>query len=83
MDSAKRKGKNIKMEFSKKLTAFATAIYGLTWAVAVVSWFMYREFPQPLMEYGTWLYGATLAFYKTKALIENKSKYGSGQEDES
>jgi len=70
------------MEFSKKLMVFATTMYALTWLVAVVSWFMFQEFPGDLKEYTTWLYGEVFAFYSAKACIENKAKIEGEQEGE-
>ena len=71
-----------KMEFSKKLLAFASVLYAATWIVAVFSWFTAGEIPSELLQYSTWLYGASLAIYGAKAGVENKYKIenGSGED---
>jgi len=66
--------KPLQMEFSKKLMAFASLMYAVTWAFAALSWIMRGEMPSELLQYGTWLYGATIALYCGKAACENVCK---------
>ena len=63
-----------RMEFSQKIIAYASAMYALTWAVAVYSWFMLLGTPEKLLEYATALYAAALAVYGGKSAYENKAK---------
>lgn len=67
--------KPYKLEFSKKLLVFASLIYIFTWFVVVFSWVIWHQVPIELMEYSTWLYGSTCAFYLAKAGYENKTKF--------
>lgn len=71
-----------RMEFSKKLMIFASVMFSLTWAVAVYSWFMYSEIPLDLLQYASWLYGATFVSYCGKTAYENKEKIKGGGLDE-
>ena len=63
-----------RMEFSKKLMAFASMMYTATWSVSVYSWFHMQIVPIELLQYATWLYAAALVSYKGKSAYENKPK---------
>ena len=62
------------MEFSKKLIAFASAMFAATWAVIVAAFFQGGEPPWELMEKLSWVYGAAVACYCGKAAYENGAK---------
>ena len=70
-----------RLEFSKKLMVFATAVYAATWVVAVVSWLLGGEVPEELMLYTTGLYGSAFAVYGGKSAYENKPKIERGGGD--
>jgi hypothetical protein len=69
-----------KIAVSKKLMVFASIIYALTWMAYIFAW--YHEGLEPpvgLKQMVTWLYGASLALYNGKSLIENKAKIEHGE----
>ena len=66
------------MEFSKKLMAFASAMYAATWAVTVAAIFATGDAPWRLMESLGWAYGAALACYCGKSAYENGAKIKKG-----
>ena len=71
-----------KMEFSKKLIIFASAMYAATWAVMVTSIFRDGEPPWGLMESLSWVYGAAVCCYCGKSAYENRAKIdGGGRHD--
>jgi len=63
-----------KMEFSKKLIMFTSMLYTAALIMAAFSWIYFGEFPQELMQYASWLYGATVVSYCGKSAYENKAK---------
>ena len=63
-----------KVEFSKKLMYFASLIYAAILAVTVYSWFDFQSVPRELLQYASWLYGATIVSYNCKSAYENKAK---------
>ncbi|MCL2617086.1 MAG: hypothetical protein FWD96_05520 [Defluviitaleaceae bacterium] len=67
-----------RLEFSKKLMVYASAMYSATWVVSAVSWFVLGDVPQELLTYSTWLYGAGLTVYSGKSAYENKPKIECG-----
>ena len=77
-NAMEKKPKHKKLEFSKGIIVFASVIFGLTWAVGAVSWFIWRDFPQGLAQLTTALYGVALTIYGAKAGIENRAKIGAG-----
>jgi len=64
-----------KMEFSKKLMVFSSLMYAATWAVTMYSWFVFSTIPDGLKEMATWLFGATVAFYNAKSVMDHKFNY--------
>ena len=76
-----RRVRRERLQFSKRLMVFASVMYALTWLVLVVSWAVFRELPQELMLYSTWLYGTAVGFYCSKSAYENgcKLKKGGGK----
>ena len=68
-----------KLEFSKKLMVFATAMYTATWVLAVASWLTIGELPHELMLYTTGLYCSAFAVYGGKSAYENKPKIERGR----
>jgi len=63
-----------KMEFSKKLIIFTSAIYLISWIMAAYSLFVLGEIPFELLQYANILYGASVVSYCGKAAYENKAK---------
>ena len=68
-------------EFSKKLLAFASAMYLLTWALVAATVFTGHETPWPLMDGLNWVYGASVACYCGKSTCENMAKIKEGAKD--
>lgn len=62
-----------KTEFSKLIIALGFIFCIGTWIVAVVSWFLWREFPSELTQYTIWYFGTVIA-YMIKSGYENKAK---------
>ena len=69
------------MEFSKKLLAFASAMYLLTWALVAATVFTGHDTPWRLMDGLNWVYGASVACYCGKSACENAAKIRRGAED--
>ena len=59
---------------SKGIIIFCSVLYGLTWIVMTISWFMYREFPTEIKEYSTYMYSIAIAVYFGKSAYENGKK---------
>ena len=64
-----------KTEFSKWVIVFVGAFCTATWVVAVISWFMWRDFPHEIVQYTGWFAG-TLIAYMLKSGYENATKGG-------
>ena len=62
------------MEFSKKLTLALMVIFALTWAAAIVSWFMGLGIPMEIMYWTTGSFGLIGSGYYAKSCVENKAK---------
>jgi hypothetical protein len=65
-------GRKQRMQFSKKIMIFACLIYAATWGVTMYSWLVEGIYSTDLKEMATWLFGACVAFYNAKSLLEHK-----------
>ena len=67
-----------KTEFSKWIMGISTLIFAGTWIVAVISWFLWREFPTELTIFISICYGTESFAYMRKSGYENKAKIYNG-----
>ena len=63
-----------KMEFSKKIMLFTSAIYLISWGMAAYYLVVNCEIPWELIQYANLLYGASGVSYCGKSAYENKAK---------
>ena len=63
-----------KLETSKKLLYFVTALYAVSWAVVVVSLLLHGETPWELIRYTTLLFTAECVVYGCKGAYEDKER---------
>lgn len=63
-----------KMEFSKKLVLFTSAMYLISWGMAAYYLVVNGEIPWELIQYANLLYGASVVSYCGKSAYENKAK---------
>ena len=63
-----------KTNLSRQIMIYCSILYGCTWIVMVVSWFMYRELPIEIKEYTTYVYSIAIAVYFGKTAYENGKK---------
>ena len=71
-----------KMEFSKKLIIGASIFYGIMCVIALMSWFLFGEWPQEIIEHFSWPYAAVITGYMCKSAYENKPKIQRGYHNE-
>ena len=70
-----------KLEFSKLVIIFVGIFCMATWAVAVISWFMWQQFPHEIVQYTGWFAGTAIA-YMCKTAYENKPKIEKGGQND-
>ena len=63
-----------KLEFSKCIMIISTIIFTGTWIVAVVSWFLWRDFPSGLIIFISLGYCLESSAYMGKSAYEYKAK---------
>ena len=70
-----------KLEFSKKLIIFVSAIFATTWGIGLYAWFVGLEIPWQLFEIVNWLFGAVAIAYCGKSAYENGCRIKEGDWD--
>ena len=63
-----------KLDTSKKLLYFITALYAVSWVIVVVTLLVHGETPWELIRYTTLLFTAECVVYGCKSAYENKPK---------
>ena len=62
------------VSLSKKIMIYCSVLYGLTWFIMALSWFLFREIPTEIKEYTTYVYSIAIAVYFGKTAYENGKK---------
>ena len=70
-----------KREFAETLVIVATFVCVATWIAAVAAAFLGYDFPEGLVGYAKWFWGAVCAVYLGKTAYEYKAKMQYGQRE--